>query len=230
MSVLADRDGSIWIINTEGLYRWHDGRIFAYRAQRKETSPSQPTIADQVVVPGSPERSVVSLFQDRIGRIWLGSQKGLGYLEKDRFTPVSGVPNGYIDSIAEDGDGNLWIAHRDAGLLRLSPDLEVQNVPLPEDGKTRNPYRLAIDPVRGGLWIGFLSGGVVHFVDGRIDASYSAADGLGKGIVNDLRVAADGTVWAATDGGLSRMKGGRFATLTSKQRTALRRGPFSDHG
>ena len=215
-SVLADRDGSIWIMNTEGLYRWRDGRIFAYRAQRKEIPSSQPTIANQVLVPGLPEHTLASLFQDRMGRIWLGSQKGLGYLEQDRFAVVSGVPNGYIDSIAEDRDGNLWIAHRDAGLLRLSPDMKLQNVPLPVAGKPRNPYRLAVDPVHGGLWLGFLSGGVVHFVDGRIDASYTAADGLGKGIVNDLGVAPEGTLWASTDGGLTRIKGGRFATLTSK--------------
>jgi len=196
-SVLADNDGSIWINNTEGLYRWRDGRFLAYRA-------------------GLPEHPWASLLQDHKGRIWLGSQKGLGYLEKDRFTPVSGVANGYIDSIAEDREGNLWFAHRDSGLLRLSPDSKVQNVPLTVGGKTVNPYRIAIDPLHGGLWLGFLPGGVVHFVDGKVDASYSTADGLGKGIVNDLRVAADGTVWAATDGGLSRIKGGRVATLAGK--------------
>ena len=216
VSVLADRDGSVWIDNTEGLYRWHGGRVFAYRPKKQEPPPSQPAIADEIVVPGLAERSVTSLYQDRIGRIWLGSQKGLGFLEKDRFTRISGVPNGYIDSIAEDRDGHLWIAHRDSGLLHVSADLTVQNVPLMADGKTLIPYRLAIDPVRGGLWLGFLSGGVVHFADGRIDASYTSADGLGKGIVNDIRVAADGTVWAATDGGLTRIKGDRFATLNSK--------------
>jgi len=195
-SVLADRDGSIWITTTEGVSRWREGAI--------------------AVVPGLPERALTSLFQDRNGRIWFGTQKGLGYLERDRFKAVSGVANAYIDSIVEDRDGNLWIAHRDSGLLRLSSDLKVQSVPVTVDGKTRNPYRLAVDPVRGGLWAGFLPGGIVHVLDGKVDASYSAAEGLGKGIVNDLRVAADGTGWAATDGGLTRIKGGRLATLTGK--------------
>jgi len=216
VSVLAGRDGSIWINNTEGLYRWHEGRVVAYHAKKQEPPASQPPIADEVVVPGLPERAVTSLFQDRIGRIWLGSQKGLGYLEKEQFTPVSGVANGYIDSIAEGPDGKLWIAHRDSGLLLVSADLKVENVPLTGDSKTRNPYRLAIDPVRGGIWAGFLSGGVVHLADGKIDASYSATDGLGKGIVNDVSVAPDGTVWAATDGGLTRIKDGHFTTLASK--------------
>src|SRR5262249_7807975 len=43
-----------------------------------------------------------------------------------------------------------------------------------------------------------------------------SADGLGEGRVNDLRIDLDGTIWAATEGGLSRLKNKRFATLTIK--------------
>jgi signal transduction histidine kinase len=77
-------------------------------------------------------------------------------------------------------------------------------------------WRVAADPMDGGLWLGLYSGGVVHLVDGAIRASYSADDGLGKGSVNDLRVTEDGNVWAATSGGLSRIKAGRVATLNAK--------------
>ncbi len=69
---------------------------------------------------------------------------------------------------------------------------------------------------QGGLWLGFFQGGVAYFRDGQVRASYSAADGLGEGPVNDLRLDRDGTLWAATEGGLSRLKNGRIATLTSK--------------
>src|SRR6202008_4553825 len=41
-------------------------------------------------------------------------------------------------------------------------------------------------------------------------------DGLGEGPVNGLRLGPDGTLWAATEGGLSRVKNGRLATLSSK--------------
>ena len=75
---------------------------------------------------------------------------------------------------------------------------------------------MAADPSRGGLWLGFHQGGVAYFKDGQVRASYSAADGLGEGRVNDLRFDRDGTLWAATEGGLSRLKDGRVATLTSK--------------
>ena len=40
--------------------------------------------------------------------------------------------------------------------------------------------------------------------------------GLGKGHVAGLRIDRDGAVWAGTEGGLSRIKDGRIATLTTK--------------
>ena len=62
----------------------------------------------------------------------------------------------------------------------------------------------------------FREGGVAYFKDGQVRASYAAADGLGEGRVDDLQLDRDGTLWAATEGGLSRVKNGRVATLTSK--------------
>jgi signal transduction histidine kinase len=80
---------------------------------------------------------------------------------------------------------------------------------------------MVFDGKRGGLWLGFFHGGLAYFKDGRISASYAAAEGLGKGEVNDLLLDPDGTLWAATDGGLSRLdisrsNNGPVATLTSQ--------------
>jgi ligand-binding sensor domain-containing protein len=55
-----------------------------------------------------------------------------------------------------------------------------------------------------------------HFVDGQVRASYTAADGLGAGRVSDVQLDDDGTLWISTEGGLSRLKNNRLATLTSK--------------
>ena len=70
--------------------------------------------------------------------------------------------------------------------------------------------------MQGGLWIGFFEGGVAYFKDGQVRASYADADGLGEGRVDGLQLDGDGTLWAATEGGLSRVKDGRVATLTSR--------------
>ncbi|HTR24279.1 MAG TPA: ATP-binding protein, partial [Terriglobales bacterium] len=75
---------------------------------------------------------------------------------------------------------------------------------------------LVVDPVRGGFWLGFWRGGVVHFKDGEVRASFGTANGLGGGRVNALKLDPDGTLWAATDGGLSRIKDDHITTLTGK--------------
>ena len=71
-------------------------------------------------------------------------------------------------------------------------------------------------PCRAAYGLDFLSGGVAYFKDGQVRASYAGADGLGVGRVNGLQLDRDGTLWAATEGGLSRVKNSRVATLTSK--------------
>ena len=75
---------------------------------------------------------------------------------------------------------------------------------------------MAIDASAGGVWLGFAEGGVLYFQDGKVRASYTAADGLASGRVRSLRLDGGGSLWVATDGGLSRVKDGRVATLTVK--------------
>jgi signal transduction histidine kinase len=121
-----------------------------------------------------------------------------------------------VPAIAEDTAKDLWIANLSHGLLRLSPQERIQQIPWTGLGHKDNALALIADPSRGGLWLGFFQGGVAYFGDGRVRASYSAADGLAAGSVNDLRLDSDGTLWASTEGGLSRLKHGRVITLTSK--------------
>jgi len=92
----------------------------------------------------------------------------------------------------------------------------VERIPWAKQGRKDFAYALVPDPVQGGLWLGFYEGGLAYFKDGQIRASYTTANGLGEGIVNALRLDGEGALWAATEGGLSRVKNGRVATLTGK--------------
>jgi ligand-binding sensor domain-containing protein len=74
---------------------------------------------------------------------------------------------------------------------------------------------LVADPLGGGLWLAF-PGSVVYLKGGQIHASYTVAAGLGGGHIRDLQLDREGTLWAATETGASRLKNGRVATLTSK--------------
>jgi signal transduction histidine kinase/ligand-binding sensor domain-containing protein len=193
-SVLSAADGGVWFGTTHDLERWKDGRIDQY----ENVKP------------------VWYLFQKDRGRFWIETDRHIGFFENGRFVPFSGVPGGVVRGMAVDVRGDVWIANQNQGLFRVRAESQVESTPWSELGHGDFASTVSADPVRGGVWLGFYNGGVVHFADGQIRSRYTAADGLGDGVVNDLKIETDGTVWAATEGGLSRVKGERVATLTSR--------------
>jgi signal transduction histidine kinase/ligand-binding sensor domain-containing protein len=207
--ILAARDGSVWFATLDGLSRLNRGHVTAYRRR------SVGGAAREIAGSGLPDEGVGSLFQDSHRRIWVSTPTGIGYLENDRFIPAA-APGGLVSSLTEDSSGNMWIANRDLGLIRLSPRNEFQRIPWGAFGRTDAAVVLAPDPSHGGLWLGFSKGGIAWFRDGHVHSSYSAADGLGEGRVNQLRFDGKGTLWIATEGGLGRLNNGRIATLSSK--------------
>jgi signal transduction histidine kinase/ligand-binding sensor domain-containing protein len=203
-SVLATRDGSIWFGANSVLNRWTRSPFTT--AQTHVVERQGKTIA----IPNS-------LFEDRRGRVWVSTLDGIGFVENDRYTVQSGVPGrNAVHAIAEDTDGTLWFANQSDGLFRVSRDGATRQISWASLGRKDFATALVGDPARRGVWVGFQDGGVVHFHDGRVRATYTVTDRLGEGRVNSLRVDRDGALWAATEGGLSRLHNGRMATLTSR--------------
>jgi len=196
-SVLADKDGSVWVATPGGLDRWREGQITTYDKRDGKLDGLTPT----------------SLFQDSSGRIWVSTTRELGYLEDNRFISVSSTELGRIQDIAQDSAGNLWIADQQEGLIHLRGSKLVERIPWASLGHKDFALSLAGDRLRGGIWLGFFGGDISYFADGHIQETYTAAEGLGNGSITNLQVDRDGTLWAATDGGLSRMKNGHFAAL-----------------
>jgi ligand-binding sensor domain-containing protein len=131
------------------------------------------------------------------------------------WTVKEGAPSPVID-LAQTPDGYLWIA-TPQGLYRFDGiDFELYQ---PSSGQRfRSDY---INSLRatpdGGLWIGLNYGGADFLKDGRI-TSYGESEGLPPGSVNAFALDMDGTVWAATNGGLARFDGSGW------QRIGLDRG------
>jgi signal transduction histidine kinase/ligand-binding sensor domain-containing protein len=205
----ATREGSVWFATLDGLNRLNNGQVTVYGRQRAKAG------VREIAGSGLPEEGLGSVFQDSRGRIWVSTLTGIGYMEHERFIRAA-VPGGFVGSLTEDTSGNLWIANRDLGLFRLSPRNELQRIPWATFRHKDPALVLAPDPLQGGLWLGFSGGGVAWFRDGQVQSSYSGSNGLGEGRVNDLRFDDGGAIWIATESGLSRLKNGRIATLTSK--------------
>jgi ligand-binding sensor domain-containing protein len=198
MSVLAARDGSVWLATLDGLDRWKDRQITIYRRQN-----------------GLPDNIVNSLFEDSGGRIWAGTPSGVAYFGNGRFTTVSGLPRQDVSAIAEDRPGSIWISEGQA-FFHLVEGRVVEQIPWDRLGRKGRALALIPGGSEGGLWLGFAGGGIAYFREGQIRLSYTAADGLGEGRVEGLELDRDGTLWAATESGLSRLKNGRALTLTGR--------------
>jgi ligand-binding sensor domain-containing protein len=181
-SVLAARDGSMWLGTRDGLTRWNGGQMTIYRKRD-----------------GLPHDYAESLFQDDRGRIWVSTPRGLAYFENGRFIPQSAVPDGYTYPITGGGAGDFWIS-QDRGLFHLIDGDAAEQIPWANLGHKDYAVSLVSDRSRGGLWLGFVNGGVAYFRDGQVRASYAVADGLGEGRVTDLQLDGRGTLWQRRGG------------------------------
>ena len=213
----AARDGSLWWLNADRqVSRWDrerggDGRV------------------EDMNVVGLPQHDSYCstrfgycyqafFFQDNDGRMWINTGSGVvGHLRSGRFVPIDapGV-DVYAIAMASDSKGNLWISNHEGGLLHLFRGKLVQQIPGDAFGRKDFVSALTADQSDGGVWLGFSKGGIAYLRDGQIRASYTAADGLGNGRVNDVRLDDAGALWIATDNGLSRLKDARVATLSTR--------------
>ena len=198
-SVLAARDGSVWAAGRNGLDRWKNGQVTTFRKRD-----------------GLPGDIAVSLFEDSGGRIWAFTLQGPAYFDSGRFVAVNGIPGGQVHAICAETAGDLWLSE-DHGLLHFAAGHLADEIPWSRLGRLGNAMALAVDRLRGGVWLGFAKGGgVVYLKDGLVRQSYQGPQGLVAGMVSGLQLDQKGRLWAATDGGLSAVKDGRVVTLNSK--------------
>jgi signal transduction histidine kinase/ligand-binding sensor domain-containing protein len=202
-SVLGARDGSVWIGTLNGLYRWKDGSVASYRKL------SHPDMLDD---------EIDSLFEDENGRIWVSAWRGLVAFANGKFTAVPSVPVGSTFAIAGDNHGGLWLSlgftSDDYGLVHLVDGKIIERAPWQKLGGGPGTGGLVPDS-DGGVWVGLFSGGLVYFRQGQIRNLPLRDDRGAATRVLDLSRNRDGTLWAATENGLSRISNGHVATLST---------------
>jgi len=223
-AIQATPDGSIWIGGVSGLTRWENGHVTVYgkesvpdRSGQKVQKERSGSGALREITNSGISGLVGTLGLDDRGRLWVSTMDGVFYLETGRFVRVPGIPAANAWSIAGDAHGKMWISSGTEGLFYFASGDAVQSIPWTRfSQKYLGARALLPDRSQGGVWLGFYEGGIAYFKNGQVRASYSAADGLANGRVNDLRFGSRGAVWAATEGGLSRIKDGHIETLSSK--------------
>jgi signal transduction histidine kinase/ligand-binding sensor domain-containing protein/CheY-like chemotaxis protein/HPt (histidine-containing phosphotransfer) domain-containing protein len=183
---------------------------------------------------GLSQSTVNCIFQDSRGYIWLGTENGLdrydGYsvreYRRERGNPHA-LASDYIWTIAEDKEGNLWVATDEGGVARWSPrtdDFEdFRHDPRRPDSLASDSTTTLLIDAQGRIWVGTQDAGL-DVLDPRTGRArhFRHRDGdphsLPSDAVHALYADHTGRIWIGTDGGLSRYRPGRgdFVTYTQQ--------------
>ncbi len=141
------------------------------------------------------------IFQDKVGFIWYGTDKGLfkfDGINLKRFTTTDSLPDNYVMAIAEDSLGRVWTGHKNGQLAFIKNDV-VQKF-IPQEGSASQPVSDILFDKKGNLWFSTLNDGLYYFIEQRL-YRLDAADGMPDLFIYDITEDKQGRIWAGTDGG-----------------------------
>ncbi len=215
--LLETREGQYWVATAAGLCRFDPlGRPQARNSdagEKHDAPDAMFTVYRSAEDPRS--QHVLTLLQDRAGRIWCGTRNGLYQVETAAGdVSVSSVDLGipdylesrFIECLIEDRSGTLWVGSQ-RGLYRRRPDGYVEAYST-RDGLPNNRIHSLFEDREGRIWVGTRAGGLCRLVSdptpGRavVARAYTDKDGLTAMWINQLFQASDGGLWAGGTKGL----------------------------
>jgi signal transduction histidine kinase/ligand-binding sensor domain-containing protein len=205
ISRISAPDGSTWSVTATGLSRAKNGQTIS------------------VPMPeGFSGDEVLTLYVDREGNIWAGSENaGAAITRRLAFQTIGrkdGLAADQVRSLLQDGQGDLWFG-TGAGLTRLHNG-KLSSITTAE-GLASNEIIALTGSSADDLWIG-TPDGLNHLEHGRV-TTRSASDelaeqGLPDNDIRSLLEAHDHSVWIGTTHGLAHLvpgNGGRIRTYTA---------------
>ncbi len=162
---------------------------------------------------GLASSSVIRIFQDTSGFLWIGTQHGLSRFDGinvKNFYARDGLVSDYITDIWEDQQGDLWIGSM-GGLNRINPR---HSSIFPTGGglEGKKVFSLAGDR-EGNLWIGTDAG--MYKFDGKNFTAFTKKDGLIDDIIRDMIFDGKGYIWYASPGGIGRLNNSQVINYTT---------------
>ena len=228
-SILQTTDGTIWVGAVSGLYRIAGDRlepvpqirrtVRVLRQTRDGTlwigtigsglysirSKGEPVL----FAGGPPSKSILNLYEDREGNLWIGSQIGMERLSRSAMSllPLPGSLDTDFGSVFVDRDGSVWACS--TNLYRERDGVMRKEVLRGLGGVTiRNLLRSA----DGSLWVGTEGWGVFRLSASAIE-HYTTAQGLSNDFIRVMLQDRDGSLWVGTDGELNHIVAGRVTIL-----------------
>jgi len=155
---------------------------------------------------GMPGDNTWCIYEDSEGMIWVGSRdRGLLIYDGTSWGTLStahGLADNYVTAIEQDVNGDMWIGTLN-GFSVWDGYGFASYVGIDSNLWTVLSIRSDLE---GDIWIGTMEHGLFEVTsDGINEYSFTTNDDANN--VNDIDVAGDGTVWAATGGGAYSIKG-----------------------
>jgi len=194
-AISHDRNGASWIASQRGLWRQQG---------------ADPPVPVRLGGPDIP-RPINALQLDPDGALWTPvAGLGLGYLRPDwrQLAQFSGVADGLqgamYRALAPSHGGGFWLGGYNGVVQRLAADGGIDGLDEDSVERLRGIKVLAIAEDRDGrLWLGHRNGLIRIGNDGAIDewGVGDVRDAAPGGQVDQLRIAADGSLWLSAPGG-----------------------------
>lgn len=161
-----------------------------------------------------PDNQVVSLMEDRSGKIWIGTPYGLGVLDPTtglvrnyRHNPANpnALPDRRVLDIYQDLAHRIWLATGN-GLALYRPETDDFTVFRSDTNNGSGNRLFSIRPdASGRLWLGTRGGGIMVFdPQQQTFKTHTERDGLSNNVCYMALSDKNGNVWISTNWGLTR--------------------------
>ena len=190
LALCEGRDGSLWIGAGfgGGLVRLQNGK-FTHFPFRDELAGANARI----------------IHEDRSGRLWIGTDKGLSCYAGGKFTNYGTnnlLAGNLVRAICEDGEGSLWFG-TDGG-LSCWKDGRFNNFTM-KDGLSDNSVNALYEDQEHNLWIGTSTGGLNCLRQGRFK-HYTTQQGLFSDEIFEIIEDDYGWLWMSCSKGIFRVQ------------------------
>ena len=174
-------------------------------------------------LPGS---RIESVYADREGSLWVGTNRGLARIVAGSSPAVERMPasdplaSNAVVSLLEDREGDIWVGTEAAG-LHILRDARFRMLGT-SDGLTSDATTAVVQDVNAALpvvWVGTRDAGlnrVAIQADGSSTVTnLTPASGLLSNVILSLAASPDGALWVGTPDGLNRIAGSTVTSYTS---------------